>query len=332
MRFTKVPAFAAGLALLAGAAAGCASENATGTAGDQIKVLYLLPTLSDEAYTREQAGAKAQAKQYKNLALTVDSGTGRQDATAFIAKIQNAVTRKYDAIAVDAGGNGPQLAPALEAARKAGVKVVTVGQPIAQARADSHVQFDQSPAYTDAGRFMSAQLPSGGDIGIITCVASNADSQARVNGFKAGLAPNIKVVAFADAQCEPAKARTISENMLTAHAGLRGVFNSTDIATIGTIEALRAAGKDLVVIGGDGQTANLRHIAGGNVQDGAVRYPSETIGALGVKTAHALASGETVPREVAVPRFPLITKENAAAVLAQIKAIESGAQAPTLNG
>ncbi|URM94134.1 sugar ABC transporter substrate-binding protein [Actinomadura madurae] len=292
----------------------------------------MLPSLSDEAYTREQAGAKAQAKQLPDLTLTVDSGTGRQDATAFIAKIQNAVIRKYDAIAVDAGGNGPQLAPALTAARKAGVKVIAVGQPIPQMRVDSFVKFDQFPAYTEAGRFMSGELPSGGEIGIITCVASNPDSQARVNGFKAGLARNIRVTAFADAQCDPAKARSITENMLTAHADLKGIFNNTDIATIGTIEALQAAEKDLVLIGGDGQKANLGAIGKGTVQDAAVRYPSETIGALGLKTAHSLAVGDPVPAEVKVPQFPLITKENANGVLAEINAIGSGARAPRLAG
>ena len=217
-----------------------------------------------------------------------------------------------------------QLAPALRSAQESGTKIVTIVQEIPDLEADSAIVFDIEGAYVEAGEFMSKQLPEGGEIGVITCIASNADSQARIRGFEKGMAPNIKRVAFGDAKCDPALARTITENMLTAHPDLKGIFNNTDLATVGTIEALRAAGKDLVVIGGDGQTPNVEFMAEGVIQDAAPRYPSETFGTAAIETAAKIGADQIVPKEEDINPLPLITEENAAEVLEEIEELTAG--------
>lgn len=299
----------------------CGGEGSAGGAKDY-KVLYLLPTLSDEAYSREAAGAQAQAKKYENFTLDIQAGAQRQDPTKQVSKIEDAVTKGYDAIIVDAGEAAAQLSPTLNTAKKEGVDIITIVHEIPDLDATVQLAFDQKAVYKVAGEYMSETLlPDGGEIGIITCVASNADSKARIEGFKSGLAANVKEVAFGDAKCDPAKARSITENMLTAHPNIKGIFNNTDLATVGTVEALRAAGKDLAVIGGDGQTPNLKFMESKDIQDAAVRYPSETFGSLAVEAAYKLANGEKVPASEPVPGLPLITQENAAEVLKEVKAL-----------
>jgi ribose transport system substrate-binding protein len=283
------------------------------------KVMYLLPTLSDEAYSREAAGARAEAAKVEGLQLDIQASAQRQDPTKQVTKIEDAITQGYDAIIVDPGESVDQLAPALRKAAEAGIKTITVVQTIPGLTPTAALTFDQVAVYREAGEYMSGKLPDGGAIGVITCVESNPDSKARIQGFEEGLAPNIKVAAFGDAKCDPAKARTLTENMITANPDLKGIFNNTDLAAVGTVEAVRASGKDIIVIGGDGQTANLEMMAARDIQHASPRYPSETFGAMAVATADQLVRGEHVPPTIAIPGEALITQDNAAEVLAEVQ-------------
>lgn len=283
------------------------------------KVMYLLPTLSDEAYSREAAGARAEAAKLDGLQLDIQASAQRQDPTKQVAKIEDAITQNYDVIIVDPGEAADQLAPALRKAADAGIKTVTVVQTIPGLTPSAALTFDQVAVYREAGEYLSGKLPEGGAIGVITCVESNPDSKARIEGFEQGLAPNITVAAFGDAKCDPAKARTLTENMITANPDLKGIFNNTDLAAVGTVEAVRASGKDIIVIGGDGQTANLEMMAAKDIQHASPRYPSETFGSMAVATADQLIRGEDVAATIAIPGADLITQDNAADVLAEVQ-------------
>lgn len=324
MRFTKGVQIAIVVACLAALVAGCGSDDdsggsTTGAGGGSSsaesasgKVLYLVPTLDDEAYVRQSAAAKATAEKYPNIDFDITAGSGRTDATDLVAKIESGVTQGVDVIVVDSGSAGDQLKPALERAIDQGVKVVVNSQPIEGLDGvTSTIGFDHKAGAVPGGKYVAEQLKSGDEVGMIRCVIGTPATDARAAGFEEGIAGSgIKVVATGDAECDPEKARAITENMLTAHPNLKGILSDTDIAVLGVVKALDADKKDLVVVGHDGQVAGLEAIKAGNVLDASAVYPYNLFGVKGIDTAAEIVEGKQVPARVDIPPQELITKDN----------------------
>jgi ribose transport system substrate-binding protein len=158
---------------------------------------------------------------------------------------------------------------------------------------------------------MKEQLPDGGKLGVILCVAGHPVTSARFDGFKAGLGDGFDIVATADAQCDPEKGRKAMENMLSAHADLDAVFSTSDSQTVGILKALEAAKENPVLVSFDAQPPIVEDIVGGGVADASVAWSAKEIGADAVKAAVAAARGEPVEPETLVP-VTVVDKSNAA--------------------
>lgn len=276
------------------------------------RVLYIVPTLDDQAYISQLDAAKKKAEEFPGIEFEFTAGASRNTAPELIAKIEAAVTRGLNAIVIDPGEAGEQLTPALTKAQEEGVAVITNSVPIPTLEnAAARVQFNDRDAPRPAGEYMATQLKAGDEIAVLRCFAGNTQMDNRQDGFLDGLeGSGIKVVVTGDAFCDPLKARALMENWITAYPNLKGLYSDTDIALLGAVEALKAANLDLVVIGHDGQTAAVKMILAGDIIDATVIYPYWAFGETAVETAARVLAGEK-PGDVAVPIQGIITKENA---------------------
>jgi ABC-type sugar transport system substrate-binding protein len=161
------------------------------------------------------------------------------------------------------------------------------------------------------GEWLKQQLPAGGKLGVILCVAGHPVTTARFDGFKAGAGPGFKVVATADAQCDPEKGRKAMEDMISAHPGLDAVFSTSDSQSIGMVKALEAAKEDPLFVSFDAQPPVVKDIESGAVVDASVAWSAHEIGADAVKAAVAAARGEAVEKSTLVP-VTVVSKDNAA--------------------
>lgn len=295
---------------------GCAPPESE----DEIKILYFVPTLEDSSYAREKDAAEKEVENFPDVTLNFESGAGRFAAQEIIAKIQNGVTTGTDAIVVNCGATCDQLQPALADAISEGVEVIVLGQPVPGLEGySSFVQLRVKEGAIPAGKYMAEQLSDGGEIGIIRCVVGNPVTEAREAGFLEGLeGSEVEVVARADAECDPAKARSIMENFLTAHPNLEGVFSDTDVALVGALQAIPES-RDLVVVGHDATAAVLNEIKAGKVH-ADVQFNNEMLATMGLHAAIKAASGEDVLLNQYLPLYPLVTKDNADEVLDRIAA------------
>ncbi len=280
------------------------------------KVLYIVPTLDDQAYISQLEAARKKAAEYPSLEVEFTAGASRNTAPELIAKIESAVTRGLSAIVVDPGEAGEQLTPALSKAQKAGVAVITNSVPIPTLKdAAARIQFDDRAAPRPAGEFMAANLKSGDRIAVLRCYAGNAQMDNRSDGFLDGLAGSgIEVAVTGDAFCDPLKARALMENWLTAFPDIKGLYSDTDIALMGAIEALKSDDKDLLVIGHDGQTKAVEMIRDGDIIDATVIYPYWAFGETAIETVARVVAGEN-PGDVQVPIQGIIVKDTAAQFL-----------------
>jgi ribose transport system substrate-binding protein len=284
-------------AMVALAACGDSDDKASGStstaAASGKKITVIMPSLANDAYLLEKAGAEGEAKRYPGQEVSIVTGTG-QSSSELVSKVEDAITRGSDVIAINAGDPKPVI-PALKRAVQQGVKVVVFDVPI--------------PELTEQSSFVGLNNRQGGELAG-KWLAEHGGSGDRVAGFKAGLgsAP-FKVVSTLDAKCDREKGRTTMENMLSSHPDLDAIYSISDTQTFGAVKAIEATGKDPIVVSFDAQPEALKDIAAGTVIDASVGQFPFKVGALAVKTAVEVAQGKQVPKEVLSPLI-MVDKSN----------------------
>jgi ribose transport system substrate-binding protein len=285
-------------------------DNATTTAEAGKKVTVILPSLANDVYLLEKAGAEAEAKaKYPNDDVSIVTGTGSSSAE-LVSKIEDAVTRGTDVIAINASDPKP-VVPALKRAISQGVKVVVFDVPIPDLTDQtSFVGLNNKQGGQLAGKWLAEHAGAGGELGILHCIPGLQITDERVAGFKEGLgdAP-FKVVSTLDAKCDREKGRTTMENMLSAHPNLAAIYSISDTQTFGAVKAIEATGEDPTVVSFDAQPEALADIKAGKVIDASVGQFPYKVGALAVKTAADAAHGDDVPKEVFSP-LVMVDKDN----------------------
>lgn len=291
-------------------------------AADKPKILVIYPYLGDQSFVRMHKASEAEAKKFPDVQIDIVAGPDRTNANYFITAIEKAMTEDYNVIAINHGGAAAQLYPALKKAEAAGIKVVgfDTGLPELKNHA-SDVLYDIPGASGKAGELFAGIVPEGAKIGIIRCLLGNPDTDAFINGFKKATASKkYKVVMDADAKCDPANARTITENMLTSTPDLAGIFNVFDVSAQGSLHALKAAGSSVPLGSIGGQLYGAEAVATGGNWKFTVPYPFEAIGTIAVDTAVKVAKNEPVDPITVVPVAVPLTSENARAYADALKA------------
>jgi ribose transport system substrate-binding protein len=295
---------------------------APAAAADKPKVLVVFPYLGDQSFVRMHAAAEKEAKTYPDVTIDIVAGPDRTNVEYFISSINKAVTEGYNVIALNHGGAAAQLYPALRKAQDQGIKVVAFDTGLPElSDHSSDVVYDNFSASKVAGTVFKSLLPKGGKIGVIRCLLGNPDTDAFVNGFKEAIKDGgFTVAAEGDAKCDPAKSRTIAENMLTANSDLVGIYDSVDVSAQGSLQALKAANSNAILGSIGGQQYGAEAVAKGTNWKFTVPYPFEEIGKVAVDTAVTVAKGGSVPPKVNIPAQTPVTADNAGAYVNDLKA------------
>lgn len=305
------------------ALASVASVVATlANAAEKPKILVVYPYLGDQSFVRMHKASVTEAKKFDDVQIDVVAGPDRTNANYFITAIEKAITEGYNVLAINHGGAAAQLYPSLNKAQQAGIKVVgfDTGLPELKGHA-SDVLYDIPGASGKAGELFAGIVPKGAKIGIIRCLLGNPDTDAFINGFKkATEAMQYDIVMDADAKCDPANARTITENMLTSTPDLGGLFNVFDVSAQGSLQALKAAGSKVPMGSIGGQLYGAEAVAAGSNWKYTVPYPFEMIGSYAVDTAVKIAKGGAVDPVTVVPVAQPLTADNAGKYAEELKA------------
>lgn len=121
----------------------------------------------------------------------------------------------------------------------------------------------------------------------------------RGEGFNKALeGTNIEVVARQTANFDRAEGLSVMENILQAQTEIDAVFAHNDEMALGALEAIKASGRDILVVGFDA-TADAKT---------AVEQLPKMIGSLGVENAMKVINGESVEKTIPV-NLQLVTKK-----------------------
>jgi ribose transport system substrate-binding protein len=306
-------AAAVAVALAAGLAACGGGSSGDGQASKQkaVRVDVVMASLGNDFYIAQKAGIERQAAADPGVKVSVSAGRTQSATDDVVRLIEDAIARHPDAIAVNGSDDAPLL-PALRQVLAAHIPLVLfdASADALDGRLAAYIGTDNRAGGAAGGAWLKQQRASG-KLGVILCIQGNPVTTARYDGFRQAAGPGWKVVATADAQCDPEKGRKAMEDMVAAHPDLDAVFSTSDSQSIGAVKALQAAHKDPLFVSFDAQPPVVKDIEAGTVVDASVAWSAREIGADAVKAAVAAARRRSVAKQTLVP-VTVVTKDNAA--------------------
>jgi ribose transport system substrate-binding protein len=253
-------------------------------------------------YQQLESGLKAEAAKYGYTANVVDAS---RDNSKQQSQVEDFISQKVAAIVLTPY-DSQAIGSAIVEANKAGIPVFTadIANGSSQGVVVSHIASDNVQGGGQAGKLMCAAVGKVGTVAIID-EPEVTSVQDRVKGFKAALAatcPGVTVISDIDGGGERAKASSATDDILTAHKDLKGIFGINDDSALGASKSVSAAGLGgkVAVIGYDATPEARDAIKAGTMYGDAIQHPDQ----IGAKTIDAIAqtfAGKTVPKKIAVP-------------------------------
>ena len=292
--------------------AGCASEPVVTneqSEGEKFQVYLITMDQMDQHWVTVDAGARKAAEELGNVDYKWLAPDVKDDAKQ-IESINNAIAGGADAILLAA--NGPTaVISALKEAEAAGIKIVYVDSP-ADFPAVQTLATDNEAAGKTAGQEMLKALEANGvtsgKIGIVNVNASTASTVAREKGFRAafeGKGFEILETQFGDG--DAAKSKDIAANYITE--GVVGIFGGNEGSTVGTGNAIKEAGGEVVGVGFDKSDMILQLVKEGHLLATMSQNP-DIMGYEGMKTAVRVLEGNTVDKDYVDTGVSVITKDS----------------------
>ena len=169
----------------------------------------------------------------------------------------------------------------------------------------SFVATNNYEAGAPAANKLAEIVGSRGKIAVVKMIPGSASTTQREMGFEDTISkqfPEIQVVAEQYCMSDRAKALAVTENMLTAHPDLDGIFGSAEPATVGVAQALKSRGQEERVkfVGFDFSDSIEKDLKAGVVDALVVQDPFH-IGYTAVKTLVAKLNGQTPEKRINSP-------------------------------
>jgi ribose transport system substrate-binding protein len=244
------------------------------------------------------AGAIKAAREY-NLEVEWNAPTIEIDASRQIAIVDSMINRRLAGIAL-APVDRRALVNVVERAHASGIPVAVFDSDIDTDKRLIYVATNNREGGRIAARELAELLGGAGKVAVIGFMPGSASTMEREEGFQEELKkfPGMQMVQLAFGMADRAKARAATENILTAHPDLAGLFADNESSSVGAMMALKARGTTkvrAVVFDSNQQLIGDLHdrlINALIVQD-PFRMGYESVKAIGMKL-----KGETPPRYI----------------------------------
>lgn len=317
LRHHKVVSLFAVIMLLAVALSACVAPAPAGSApaadasagGGKIKIGVSM--LFDDLWLtilRDAITAAAEADGNVEL-IMVDS---KEDVATQLSQVENFVTQGVDAIIL-IPPNTDATDPATKLAVDAGIPLVYVNRKPANLPEGVHyVGSDSIIAGRLQMEWLAEQLGGKGNCVLMNGNLSQEAAQMRTAGVKEVVEknPDIKIIKEDTANWSRAEGLALMENWLSTGDQIDCVASNNDEMAIGALQAIEAAGKlGQILVGGVDASPDALQLMDEGKLNVTVFQNAAGQGEGGIKTAIALARGETVDQLVWID-YELVTPEN----------------------
>jgi ABC-type sugar transport system substrate-binding protein len=294
-----------GLAL----AVACAGPAA---ADETIKIGFITKFPVPFFATMEDA-AKAYAKEHPGVEVTFAQGTSATDIEGQIAHIESMVTKGMQGIAITPVD--PTVAPALDKAIAAGVKVVLMDNDIPDWKGRTALATTNNyNAGKIVGEYLKTVLKNGDTIGILEGVPGVPSLDDRVKGMLDGLkGVDVVIVGKGATNCTEELGINVAEDLLTKNPELKAIYAACGPPAAGAAQAIKNAGiaNDKIVLAGFDFCCGEKEALEAGIEDATVAQFPAKMAELGVDALVKSIRGEKV-ESLIDSGAALVTKDNMA--------------------
>jgi D-allose transport system substrate-binding protein len=270
-------------------AASVVFAGGSGQSSSQAQYAVVLKTLASPFWRGIQEGVVTKAR---DLGVTVDiyAANSEDDIEGQVQLIENCISKGYKAIGV-APISPVNLNSTIAQAAKKGIYIINIDEMVDRDNLKSQggaVQGFVATNNVTVGKlgagYIIEKIPEGGEVAIIEGMAGNKSGEDRKNGateaFQAGSGYNI--VASQAANWDRTMAYDLANSLITRFPNLKGIYCCNDTMAMGALEAVKRAGKSIIVVGTDGNEDAVNSVKAGEL-GATVAQDTHLIGGIGVE-------------------------------------------------
>ena len=302
----KILVMVLALVMMASVFVGCASQGTTQPEPQKEeakKIGLVISTLNNPFFVSLKDGAEAKAKELGYELIVLDS---QDDPAKEMSNVEDLITKNVAVILInptdsDAVGN------AVKAANGKNIPVITLDRGANSGEVVAHIASDNVAGGKMAGEYIIEKLGGNGKVVELEGIAGTSAARDRGQGFNDAIkASTIQVVAKQTADFDRTKGLSVMENILQAQPEINAVFAHNDEMALGALQAIKASGRDIMVVGFDATDDAVKAVEAGDMAATVAQQPA-LIGSLGVENAVKVIKGETVEKSIPV-ELKLVTK------------------------
>ena len=222
-----------------------------------------------------QAGALKAAQEF-GFEVEWNAPTLEVDASRQIEILESMINRRLAGIVV-APVDRQALIAVIERAGQEGIPVAVFDSEVDTGKRISYVATDNTEGGRMGARRLGQILGGKGKVGIIGFMPGSASTMQREDGFQQELRrrfPAIQIVGLQFGMASRAKAMAATENLLTAHPDLAGLFADNESSSSGTVQALKGRNaRQVKLVAFDASEALIEDLRAGWIDALVVQNP-----------------------------------------------------------
>lgn len=279
------------------------SASFTATASAQDTMAMVVSTLNNPFFVTMKEGAEAKAQELGYNLIVLDS---QNDPSKELSNVEDLTVRGVKAILINPT-DSDAVSNAIRMANRANIPVLTLDRGASRGEVVSHIASDNVAGGEAAGKFIMEKVGEKARVMQLEGIPGTSAARERGEGFlKAVDNSSMTLLSSQPADFDRAKGLNVMENMLAANPNVQAVFAQNDEMALGALRAVKASGKDVLIVGFDGTEDGIAAVNRGLLGATVAQQP-DMIGALGVETAVKALNKEAVEKYIPVP-LKVVTK------------------------
>ncbi|MCH6264503.1 ribose ABC transporter substrate-binding protein RbsB [Neobacillus citreus] len=268
-----------------------------------IKIGLSVSTLNNPFFVSLRDGVQKEAKALGVQVKVVDA---QNDSAKQINDVEDLIQQGVDLLLINPTDSAA-ISTAVQSANNIGIPVVTLDRSAEKGKVATLVASDNIKGGEMAADYIVKKLGENVQVAELEGVPGASATRERGKGFHNIADQKLKVTAKQAADFDRTKGLTVMENLLQANPDIKAVFAHNDEMALGAIEAINSSGKDIMVIGFDGNDDALNAIKAGKMEATVAQQP-DLIGKLAIDAGIDVLKGKKVPKNIPAP-LKLVVKE-----------------------
>jgi ribose transport system substrate-binding protein len=240
-----------------------------------VTTVAMIPKASADIYWQSVHAGAVKSSREHGVRLIWDGPPNETDIATEMQIVETMINRQVDAIAL-APSDRSAFRIVVDRAAQARIPVIIYDSGIDSENYKTFVATDNYLGGEMGADRLGALLHGKGKIVMVKTVPGGASTTAREDGFRHELNlkfPDIKILDERYGMASIAQSLTVTENMLTAHPDLDGIFCSNESGSSGAAQALKGRHSKVQLVGFDFSPTLLALMSEGWVNSLVIQDP-----------------------------------------------------------